>query len=49
MDVSTAINQRRSVGAYKDTDVEEEKLKKTLTLSETLRQEFLKLVGGIIM
>ena len=30
MDVSTAIDQRRSVRAYKNTDVEEEKLEKIL-------------------
>jgi len=30
MDVSTAISQRSSVRAYKDTDVEEDKLRKIL-------------------
>jgi nitroreductase len=30
MDVFTAISQRRSVRAYKDTDIEEDKLKKVL-------------------
>ena len=30
MDVFTALSQRRSVRAYKDTDVEEDKLRKIL-------------------